>query len=78
MTSPAPETARNGRWPPCGAACAQYHDLGIDHFILSGQPHLEEAYHFAEGAAAELRSRGLVAPPQPHQSVDTTGNGAQP
>ncbi|MEU6750212.1 LLM class flavin-dependent oxidoreductase [Spirillospora sp. NPDC046719] len=40
----------------------EYHDLGIDHFILSGQPHLEEAYHFAEGAAAELRSRGLVAP----------------
>lgn len=40
----------------------EYHDLGIDHFILSGQPHLEEAYYFAEGAAAELRSRGLVAP----------------
>lgn len=40
----------------------EYHALGIDHFILSGQPHLEEAYHFAEGAGAELRSRGLVAP----------------
>uniref|UniRef100_UPI003434873C LLM class flavin-dependent oxidoreductase n=1 Tax=Dactylosporangium sp. NPDC051485 TaxID=3154846 RepID=UPI003434873C len=54
---------------------AEYHDLGIDHFILSGQPHLEEAYHFAEGAAAELRSRGLVAP---QQSLDTTRNGVQP
>jgi alkanesulfonate monooxygenase len=41
---------------------AEYHDLGIDHFILSGQPHLEEAYHFAEGAGAELHARGLVAP----------------
>ncbi|MGW3957738.1 LLM class flavin-dependent oxidoreductase [Streptomyces sp. NPDC004752] len=40
----------------------EYHDLGIDHFILSGQPHLEEAYHFAEGAGAELRRRGLVPP----------------
>ncbi|GAA0918792.1 LLM class flavin-dependent oxidoreductase [Pseudonocardia zijingensis] len=40
----------------------EYHALGIDHFILSGQPHLEEAYHFAEGAGAELRRRGLVAP----------------
>ena len=40
---------------------AEYHDLGVDHFILSGQPHLEEAYHFAEGAGALLRSRGLVA-----------------
>ena len=37
----------------------EYHALGIDHFILSGQPHLEEAYYFAEGAAAELRQRGL-------------------
>jgi len=38
----------------------EYHALGIDHFILSGQPHLEEAYYFAEGAAAELRGRGLI------------------
>jgi alkanesulfonate monooxygenase len=38
----------------------EYHALGIDHFILSGQPHMEEAYCFAEGAAAELRRRGLL------------------
>jgi alkanesulfonate monooxygenase len=41
----------------------EYHALGIDHFVLSGQPHLEEAYYFAEGAAAELRKRGLLQPP---------------
>ena len=40
----------------------EYHVLGFDHFILSGQPHIEEAYHFAEGADAVLRSRGLIAP----------------
>lgn len=39
---------------------AEYHALGVDHFILSGQPHIEEAYWFAEGAGAVLRSRGLV------------------
>jgi alkanesulfonate monooxygenase len=39
---------------------AEYHGLGIDHFILSGQPHVEEAYWFAEGAGAVLRARGLV------------------
>jgi alkanesulfonate monooxygenase len=39
---------------------AEYHDLGIDHFILSGQPHVEEAYWFAEGAGSVLRARGLV------------------
>jgi alkanesulfonate monooxygenase len=27
----------------------EYRALGIEHFILSGQPHLEEAYRFAEG-----------------------------
>jgi len=41
----------------------EYHSLGIDHFILSGQPHLEEAYYFAEGAAAVLRSRGVLKDP---------------
>ncbi len=41
----------------------EYHALGLDHFILSGQPHLEEAYWFAEGAAAVLRSRGLLPAP---------------
>jgi alkanesulfonate monooxygenase len=40
----------------------EYHELGFDHFILSGQPHVEEAYHFAEGAAAVLRARRLIAP----------------
>jgi alkanesulfonate monooxygenase len=39
---------------------AEYHALGIDHFILSGQPHVEEAYWFAEGTGAILRERGLV------------------
>ncbi|WP_433605116.1 LLM class flavin-dependent oxidoreductase [Dactylosporangium sp. CA-139114] len=39
----------------------EYHDLGIDHFILSGQPHLEEAYHFGEGVLPILRRAGLLA-----------------
>lgn len=41
---------------------AEYHAIGFDHFILSGQPHIEEAYYFAEGAAEVLRSRKLIAP----------------
>lgn len=39
-----------------------YHRAGFDHFVLSGQPHLEEAWHFGEGAAALLRARGALAP----------------
>ncbi|MCM2475008.1 LLM class flavin-dependent oxidoreductase [Rhizobium sp. CG5] len=42
-----------------------YHRVGFDHFILSGQPHVEEAWHFGEGAAALLRTRGLLAPVSP-------------
>jgi alkanesulfonate monooxygenase len=41
----------------------EYHSLGIDHAILSGQPHLEEAYWFAEGAGRLLRERGVVEQP---------------
>ncbi|HEX3812716.1 MAG TPA: LLM class flavin-dependent oxidoreductase [Mycobacteriales bacterium] len=42
---------------------AEYHDLGINHVILSGQPHLEEAYTVAEGLLPALRRRGLLADP---------------
>ncbi len=40
---------------------AEYHDLGIDEFILSGYPHLEEAYRVGEGVMPALRRRGLLA-----------------
>jgi alkanesulfonate monooxygenase len=39
---------------------AEYHELGIDEFILSGYPHLEEAYRVGEGLMPVLRARGLV------------------
>src|SRR4051812_21268337 len=38
----------------------EYHDLGIDHFVLSGYPHLEEAYWFGEGVIPDLAARGLL------------------
>ncbi|WP_051159076.1 LLM class flavin-dependent oxidoreductase [Tsukamurella sp. 1534] len=48
---------------------AEYADLGLDHFILSGYPHLEEAYHFGEGVRPRLAARGLLndgaAPSEP-------------
>jgi alkanesulfonate monooxygenase len=40
---------------------AEYHALGLSHFILSGHPHLEEAYWFGEGVIPLLRARGLLA-----------------
>ncbi|KWX02149.1 LLM class flavin-dependent oxidoreductase [Carbonactinospora thermoautotrophica] len=37
----------------------EYANLGISEFILSGYPHLEEAYWFGEGVLPILRERGL-------------------
>jgi alkanesulfonate monooxygenase len=38
----------------------EYGSLGIEEFILSGHPHLEEAYWFGEGVLPGLRRDGLV------------------
>jgi alkanesulfonate monooxygenase len=39
---------------------AEYHALGIEEFIFSGYPHLEEAYWFGEGVRPVLARRGLL------------------
>jgi alkanesulfonate monooxygenase len=44
---------------------AEYHEIGIDEFILSGYPHLEEAYRVGEGLMPTLRERGLLEGRQP-------------
>ncbi|MFJ8273815.1 LLM class flavin-dependent oxidoreductase [Streptomyces sp. NPDC094154] len=41
---------------------AEYADLGFEEVILSGFPHLEEAYMVGEGLLPELRRRGLAGP----------------
>jgi alkanesulfonate monooxygenase len=38
-----------------------YASHGVDEFIFSGYPHLEEAYWFGEGVLPELRRRGRLA-----------------
>jgi len=40
----------------------QYAAVGIDEFVMSGYPHVEEAYWFAEGVLPILRRQGLTAP----------------
>jgi alkanesulfonate monooxygenase len=39
----------------------EYHAHGVEEFVLSGYPHLEEAYWFGEGVRPELARRGLLA-----------------
>lgn len=40
---------------------AELHDVGVEYLILSGQPHLEEAYWVGEGVIPLLRERGVLA-----------------
>jgi alkanesulfonate monooxygenase len=49
-------TALVGSHDEVAARIEEYHALGIDEFILSGYPHLEEAYRFAEGVLPRIRS----------------------
>ncbi|MGW3583365.1 LLM class flavin-dependent oxidoreductase [Streptomyces rubiginosohelvolus] len=52
----------------------EYHALGIDEFVLSGYPHLEEAYWFGEGVLPQLAEAGLWAHPG---GPVRTGGGAE-
>jgi alkanesulfonate monooxygenase len=54
-------TALVGSHEEVAARIAEYHELGIDEFILSGYPHLEEAYAVGEGVLPLLRDAGLLA-----------------
>jgi alkanesulfonate monooxygenase len=53
-------TALVGSYGEVADRIAEYHALGFDEFILSGYPHLEEAYWFGEGVMPVLRERGLL------------------
>ncbi|HEY4020145.1 MAG TPA: LLM class flavin-dependent oxidoreductase, partial [Pseudonocardiaceae bacterium] len=50
----------------------EYHALGIDEFILSGHPHLEEAYWFGEGVLPLLRRKGVWQHPSAVEPVPPT------
>ncbi len=53
-------TALVGSYEEVADVIGEYHDLGFEEFILSGYPHLEEAYWFGEGVLPILRDRGQV------------------
>lgn len=54
---------------------AEYHAIGVDDLILSGQPHVEEAYWFGENVIPRLADRGLLAstPGRPSSTATPAG-----
>jgi alkanesulfonate monooxygenase len=60
LLRPGPGAALVGSHEQVADRIAEYHDLGVEHLILSGQPHVEEAYCFGEGVIPLLRERGLL------------------
>jgi alkanesulfonate monooxygenase len=53
----------------------EYHGLGIDEFIFSGYPNLEESYWFGENVTPILKARGLLGdvPSKPADAEATAG-----
>ncbi|WP_420109318.1 LLM class flavin-dependent oxidoreductase [Mycolicibacter arupensis] len=54
-------TALVGSYEQVADRIEEYHRLGLDEFVLSGYPHLEEAFSFGEGVLPILAERGLLA-----------------
>lgn len=59
-------TALVGSYEEVADRIEEYHALGLDHFILSGYPHLEETYYVGEGLRPELERRGLLGAATAH------------
>jgi alkanesulfonate monooxygenase len=62
-------TAMVGSYAEIADLVEQYQAVGIEEFVLSGYPHLEEAYWFGEGVLPELERRGLWSHPTPAPST---------
>jgi alkanesulfonate monooxygenase len=58
-------TAMVGSYAEIADLVEQYAAVGIEEFVLSGYPHLEEAYWFGEGVLPELARRGRWQHPAP-------------
>jgi alkanesulfonate monooxygenase len=58
-------TAMVGSFTEIADLVEQYAAVGIEEFVLSGYPHLEEAYWFGEGVLPELARRGRWSHPAP-------------
>jgi alkanesulfonate monooxygenase len=63
LLRPGPGVGLVGSHQEVADRIAELHSLGLEHLILSGQPHLEESYWFGEGVMPLLRHAGLIDAP---------------
>lgn len=52
-------TALVGSYEEVAARIAEYKEIGLSHYILSGVPHLEESFHVGEGVVPALQTQGV-------------------
>lgn len=71
-------TAMVGSFTEIADLVEAYRDVGIEEFVLSGYPHLEESYWFGEGVLPELARRGLWEHPAPVVGRSAVPFGAAP
>jgi alkanesulfonate monooxygenase len=60
LVRPGPGAALVGSHEQVAERIEELHAIGVDDLILSGQPHIEEAYWFGEGVMPLLRAAGLL------------------
>ncbi|EEB63258.1 LLM class flavin-dependent oxidoreductase [Corynebacterium amycolatum] len=69
-------TALVGSYEEVAERIAEYRHIGLEHFVLSGYPHLEETYHVGEGVVPALQRLGIDV--TNHDRRSTSQNNAVP
>ena len=70
----APARRSSAATPRSPTASPSTTTLGFDEFILSGYPHLEEAWRVGDGLLPELRRRGLLGPVATSSAATSSGS----
>jgi alkanesulfonate monooxygenase len=70
-------TALVGSHEEVAERIAEYAEVGIEEFVLSGYPHLEELYWFGEGVLPLLERRGLWRRPGPDDGREPAASGRE-
>ena len=65
-------TALVGSYEQVAALIDEYREAGFTHFILSGYPHLEEAFEVGEGVVPALQQQGITVKNHEANNLDAS------